>query len=106
MAGKFLERAAVVDLVKSEQAANARRKRQGLTQHPLRAVVCGCPDPACGGWHVVETERTIPTAAEADTAFVADKQVRTASERVRRASAARKRRKHAEPGAAADTGRM
>ena len=104
MAGKFLERAALVDLVKSEQAANARRKRQGLTRHPIRGVVCGCPDPSCGGWHVIATERTIPTALEADAALVADKQVRKASERVRKATAARKRRKRAEPGAAAAGG--
>ena len=44
--------------------------------------------------------REAATVAEADAALAADK----ASERVRRANAARKRRKHAEPGAAADSG--
>ena len=95
MAGKFLEREAVVDLVKSEQAANGLRKRQGLTQHPIRFVVCGCPDPKCGGWHVIETERTIPTGPEAVASLVAEKQIRKASERVRKANVGRKRRKRA-----------
>jgi len=93
MAGKFLERGALVDLVKSEHAANARRKRQGLSQHPIRGVVCGCPDPNCGGWHIIETDRTIPTAPEADAALVAEKQARRASNRVKKAIATRKGRK-------------
>ena len=103
MAGKFLERGEIVDLVKSEQATNARRKRQGLTRHPLRAVVCGCPDPTCGGWHVIETERTILTAVEADAALAADKRVRRAFARVRKADAAdRTGRKHAAPGTSSE----
>ena len=90
MAGKFLGRAAVVDLVKSEQAANARRKREGTTHHSIRAVICGCTDPNCGGWHVVDSERTTPTPAEADAMLAADKRVRTASARIRKTNAGRK----------------
>jgi hypothetical protein len=69
MAGKFLKRAAIVDLVKSEHRTNAQRKRAGLTQHPIDATVCGCTDPACGGWHEIRTEKTIPTAMEADASL-------------------------------------
>jgi hypothetical protein len=64
MAGKFLERDAIIDLVKSERRANAIRKRRGLTQHPILGVSCGCPDPSCGGFHLIRTERTIPTPEE------------------------------------------
>ena len=102
MAGKLMGRDAIIDLVKSEHRANARRRREGLTRHPIVGFACGCPDPNCGGWHAVVTERTIPTADEADAALAADKAVRKASKRVRKANAARKRRKHAEPGAAPD----
>ena len=36
MAGKFLKRDAIIDTVKSEHRANAARKRQDLTKHPIR----------------------------------------------------------------------
>ena len=104
MAGKFLRRGAIVDTIKSEHRTNAIQRREGLTGHPVTVTSCGCPDPDCGCWHTIRTERVIPTAAEADAALAADKAIRRASERVRRANAARKKRKHAEPGAAADGG--
>jgi hypothetical protein len=104
MAGKFLRRGAIVDTIKSEHRTNAIQRREGLIQHPVTVTSCGCPDPNCGCWHTIRTERVIPTAAEADAALAADKATRKASKRVRKASAARKSRKHAEPGAAADGG--
>jgi hypothetical protein len=78
MAGKFLKRGAIVDTVKGEHRTNANRKRSGLTQHPIRVTSCGCPDPNCGAFHVIETERTIPTAEEADARLVEDKKARKA----------------------------
>ena len=60
MAGKFLPRGALVDLIKSRERTNAIQRRDGLTQHPVRTTVCGCPDPNCGGWHRIITEVTIP----------------------------------------------
>jgi hypothetical protein len=96
MSGKLMKRDAIIDLVKSEHRANARRRREGLTRHPVVGFACGCPDPSCGGWHAIVTDRAILTAAEADAALAADMATRKASERVRRANAARKRRRRAE----------
>jgi hypothetical protein len=84
MAGKFLRRAAIVDLVKSEHRTNAQRKRAGLTQHPIQETVCGCPDPDCGGWHSIRTERTILTANEADQALQNSKKRARAANKVKR----------------------
>lgn len=64
MTGKFLRRGAIVDLIKSKERTNATQKRDGLTTHPVRTTVCGCPDPSCGGWHRIITELTVPTADE------------------------------------------
>src|SRR4051812_34810502 len=102
MSGKLMKRDAIIDLVKSEHRANARRRRVGLTRHPVVGVACGCPDPNCGGWHAIVTERTIPTADEADTALATEKAIRKTSKRGQRANATRKRRKQAEQNAAAD----
>ena len=96
MAEKFMKRNAIIDLVKSEHRANALRRRAGLTRHPLVVVVCGCPDPNCGGSYNAVTVRTIPTSNEADESLATDKAIRRASERVRRANAARKKRKRVE----------
>lgn len=101
---KFMGREAIIDLVKSEHRTNARRRREGLTRHPVVGFACGCPDPTCGGWHAIVTERTIPTAAEATALLAADKATRKASKRVRKANATRKRRKRADPGAAPEPG--
>lgn len=72
MAGKFLGRDAIIDTIKSEQRTNAIRKRSGLTRHPVRVTSCGCPDPACGAFHVIETDRLIPTPEEAVARLVDD----------------------------------
>jgi hypothetical protein len=89
MAGKFLKRDAIIDSVKSEQRTNAVRKRRGLTRHPIRGASCGCPDPGCGAFHWIDTERTIPTAEAADAALAADKAVRKATKRVRKKAGSR-----------------
>jgi hypothetical protein len=64
MAGQFLKRSAIIDTIKSEERTNAIQKREGLTNHPVRFTVCGCPDPNCGGWHTIVTERNLPTDEE------------------------------------------
>ena len=92
MAGKFMLRGAIIDSIKSEQRAQAIRKRLGQTMHPIEAVVCGCPDPTCGAFHTIRIERTIPTPSEADRALLDDKKTRKASKRVFRAIATRKKR--------------
>lgn len=82
MAGKFLRRGAIVDTIKSEQRTNAIQKRGGLTQQPVTVTPCGCPDPNCGCWHTILTERTIPTAEEADTELAIKKKESKASKRL------------------------
>lgn len=64
MAGKYMKRGAIIATIKSEQRNNAYRKRLGLTQHPMRAYACGCPDPNCGAFHLIHTDVTIPTTTE------------------------------------------
>ena len=66
MAGKFMRRNAIIDTIKSEERTNAFQKREGLTQHPVHATVCQCPDPNCGAWHEIITERTLPTEEECE----------------------------------------
>lgn len=95
MAGKFLKRDAIIDSVKSEHRTNAIRKRGGLEQHPISAHSCGCPDPACGAFHVIRTERLIPTAEEADAALAADNAARKPPKQPQRAGGTRKKRRQA-----------
>jgi hypothetical protein len=76
MAGKFLKPGAIVDTIRSEQRTNAIRKRSGLTKHPVQVTSCGCPDPNCGAWHTVITERTIPTTTECIALIADDNQTR------------------------------
>ncbi|GKT20114.1 hypothetical protein AVHY2522_24820 [Acidovorax sp. SUPP2522] len=65
MSGKFMGRDAVISTIKSAERTNAMQKRSG-TNHPVRAVVCGCSDPHCGAFHRLVKDRTLPTREEAD----------------------------------------
>ena len=65
MAGQFLTRSEIGDLSRELDKTNSMRKRAGLQQHPTNLVVCGCPDPRCGGWHVIDESRQILTDDEA-----------------------------------------
>jgi hypothetical protein len=84
MAGKFMRRAAIIDSVKSEHATNARRRREGLTRHPVRGYACGCPAPSCGAFYVIDTTKVIPTAAECRALLAADNRGRKSNTRGRR----------------------
>jgi len=79
MAGKFLRRGAIGDTIKSEHRTNAIQKREGLPEHPVTVTSCGCPDPNCGCWHTILTERTVPTAEEAVARLGEDKKARKAA---------------------------
>jgi hypothetical protein len=81
MAGKFLKPGAIVDTLRSEQQTNAIRKRLGLTKHPVEVTSCGCPDPNCGAWHTIVTERTIPTTEECMTLIATDNKTRKISKK-------------------------
>ena len=85
MAGKFLRRGAIIDTIKSEQRTNAIQKRKGLSQHPVTVTSCGCPDPNCGAWHTIRTERTIPTTEECRTLLNEDSHTRKPARPRRRA---------------------
>lgn len=76
MAGKFLRRGAITDTITSEQRTNAIQKRQGLKKHPVRVTPCGCPDPNCGAWHTILTDRAVPSDEEAKQLLASDKQKR------------------------------
>ena len=81
MSNPFLGRAAIVDIIKSRERTSAIQKREGLTEHPVRFTVCGCPDPNCGGWHTIETDRKVPTADECTQILHADSSARKRAKR-------------------------
>ena len=61
MSGKFMRRGAIIDTIKSEERTNSIQKREDLINHPVHTTVCQCPDPNCGAWHEILTDRTLPT---------------------------------------------
>ena len=95
MTGKFLRRSAIVDSIKSEHRTNAIQKREGMTMHPVTVTSCGCPDPNCGCWHTIQTERTIPTPEEADADLAAANKTRKASKRASKTKARQFKKKRA-----------
>lgn len=84
MAGKFMRPEAIADSLRCERATNARRRREGLTRHPIRGYACGCPDPGCGALYVIDTGHTVPTAAECRALLVAYNRARKSNTRGRR----------------------
>ena len=64
MIRKFLRRAAILDTLKGMEAIHAIQKRAG-THYAVRTVNCGCPDPNCGAFHVIEEGRPLPDDAAA-----------------------------------------
>lgn len=72
MSGKFLNRGAIVDVIKSQERTNSIQKREGLTMHPVRFTVCGCPDPNCGGWHTIKVDLNVPSVEECAEIINAD----------------------------------
>ena len=81
MAGKFLGRGAIIDTKKSEERVNAAQKRAGSTRYHVRVTSCGCPDPNCGAFHVIESTRRLPDAAEAVTTLKRGKAQRNLAKR-------------------------
>lgn len=84
MAGKFLRRDAIIDTIKSEERTNAIQKRNGLTRHPVRVTSCGCPDPSCGAFHVIETDRLIPSPEECAARLAEDNKRRKSVKTLRK----------------------
>lgn len=79
MVGKFLERDAIIDTIKSEERTNARQNRSGKPKHHVGVTSCGCPDPNCGAFHTIELERPLPTEQEALETLRKNRQNRKAS---------------------------
>lgn len=83
MAGKFLQRSAIIDAIKRRECINAQQKRLGLTRHPARFTVCGCSDAGCSGFYTIDRDATLPTAKECAAALRADNQRRKQRKRSR-----------------------
>jgi hypothetical protein len=81
MAGKFLKRGAIVDVIRSAERINAIQRRTGLLDRAVRFTTCGCPDPACGGWHTIDLARTRLTAQEYDALIRVDNKARASAKR-------------------------
>jgi hypothetical protein len=81
MAGKFLKRGAIVDVIKSAERTNAIQRRTGLLDRAVRFTTCGCPDPVCGGWHTIDLARPRPTAQEYDALIRVDNKARASAKR-------------------------
>ena len=60
MTGKFLTPGEMADLKRSQDKTNTAQKRDGTTEFHTDLIVCGCPDPNCGGWHAVDINRPLP----------------------------------------------
>ncbi|MGO7201249.1 hypothetical protein ACCT30_07680, partial [Rhizobium ruizarguesonis] len=76
MTGKFLRRGAIADTIKSDEQMNAQQKRAGKTRYHADVVSCGCPDENCGAFHILRTERPLPTITEAEATLVAHQRTR------------------------------
>ena len=81
MAGQFLGRDAIIDIVKDEHRINAVRKRSGLSRHPIRIISYGYSAPDYGPFHVICRASTIPTDEEAISALSRSKKCRDTEEK-------------------------
>jgi len=66
---------------RSAERTNAIQRRTGLLDRAVRFTTCGCPDPACGGWHTIDLARTRPTAQEYDALIRVDNKARASAKR-------------------------
>ena len=73
MVGKFLKRGAIIDTIKSEEKMNSLQARSGEQRYHVDAVSCGCPDDNCGAFHLLRTNRPLPSPSEADATLRARK---------------------------------
>jgi len=64
--GKFLKRNAIIDTIRSEEKMNSLQARSGGPRYHVDTISCGCPDDNCGAFHVVRTNRPLPSPDEAD----------------------------------------
>lgn len=79
--GKFLQRGAIIDTLKSEERTNALQRRSGQTRYHVHVVSCGCPDENCGAFHRVDNTRPLPSEAEANQTLARDHRQRKIAKR-------------------------
>ena len=84
MTGKFLTPGEIADLKRSQDNVNSLQKREGTTDFHTHLIVCGCPDPNCGGWHTVDKGRPLPNEQVSTDLLKADNK-RPKAKRQRRA---------------------
>jgi len=65
MSGKYLTSGEIADLKRSQDKVNSLQNREKTKGFHTELVVCGCPDPNCGGWHTVDVSRPLPSAEAA-----------------------------------------
>ena len=70
MSGKFLKRNAIIDTLKSAEKMNSMQARNGSTRHHVETVPCGCPDDNCGAFHLLRSDRPLPSPSEADATLL------------------------------------
>lgn len=73
MVGKFLRRGAIIDTIKSEEKMNSLQARSGAARYHVDVYSCGCPDDNCGAFHMLRTNRPLPSPSEADATLRARK---------------------------------
>lgn len=65
MAGKFMNRNAVINTIKSQERMNAQQTREGSNNH-VHATICQCSFPDCGAFHTADENRPLPTIDKCD----------------------------------------
>jgi hypothetical protein len=65
MSGKYLTSGEIADLKRSQDKVNSLQNREKTKGFHTELIVCGCPDPNCGGWHTVDASRPLPSAEAA-----------------------------------------
>lgn len=70
MSGKFLKRNAIIDTLKSVEKVNSIQAREGKERYHVDTIPCGCPDDNCGAYHIVRTDRPLPSPTEANATLL------------------------------------
>ena len=76
MSGKFLKRNAIIDTLKSAEKVNSMQAREGKERFHVDTIPCGCPDDNCGAFHIVRTDRPLPSPTEADATLLVQRRAR------------------------------
>ncbi|WP_369942321.1 hypothetical protein [Xanthomonas medicagonis] len=89
MAGKFLKRGDIVDVIKSAERNNALQRRIGLPSRALRFIPCSYADPDCGSLQTIDLAHTRPAMQGCDPLIRTDNKARASVKRGRTRAASR-----------------